>query len=504
MLKNLTSGLDFDRMISSPWGEVLPESLQRKKRRAQSFFWPQSTLTSVASSNAPLLFPDNRTQTWLIPYALSSAAIGVEVGDLMYDAGSDVAYPAGQQATQASEAADQVLFTSNFIGISLDKVLSTETNAVRRITILTEGVKVFDCPSTTWAKGDLVGIYSDGSNSPVSQKVDKVTTIDKAIGVCVEAGTSVTTVKVYFVAKNYTGWAAMSGTVGDITLDSLVGGDSSLGISGESAAQGGAIAITGGTSSTGGNAGGALTMAGGTGGAAGAGGAVSLVGGVPASGNAAGGAGTFSGGAGSGTGAGGAVTTKGGASGTGATGNGGAWSGGGGAALSTNGTGGAATLTGGVGTGTGVGGAVTITGGSSGGASGTGGAVAIDAGAAAGGTAGAITIGATNATSTKIGNGGAESAAIKAIVYSGTIAVTVPSITDPDIAKVDVSTSSLTFAAAVGDVVIAIPLEALPTNCRLQGAWVNATDQVQITFGSEGGSVTGAAKNFGFLFIDLT
>lgn len=99
---------------------------------------------------------------------------------------------------------------------------------------------------------------------------------------------------------------------------------------------------------------------------------------------------------------------------------------------------------------------------------------------------------------------GSELATIKGVYYSGTIAVTVPSITDPDIAKVDVSVSSLTFTPAVGDAVIAIPLEALPTNARLQGAWVNATDQVQVTFGSEGGNVTGAAKNFGFLFIDLT
>lgn len=97
-----------------------------------------------------------------------------------------------------------------------------------------------------------------------------------------------------------------------------------------------------------------------------------------------------------------------------------------------------------------------------------------------------------------------EGAAIKGIYNSGTIAVTVPSITDPDIAKVDVSVSALTFACAVGDQVIATPIEALPTNCRLQGAWVSATDTVTITFGSEGGNVVGAAKNFNFLFFDLT
>ena len=97
-----------------------------------------------------------------------------------------------------------------------------------------------------------------------------------------------------------------------------------------------------------------------------------------------------------------------------------------------------------------------------------------------------------------------ETAPAKGMYVSGTVSVAVPSITDPDIAKVDVDTSAMTFAAAVGDAVVAIPLEALPTNARLQGAWVNATDQVQITFGSEGGNVVGASKNFKFLFIDLT
>lgn len=88
---------------------------------------------------------------------------------------------------------------------------------------------------------------------------------------------------------------------------------------------------------------------------------------------------------------------------------------------------------------------------------------------------------------------------------SATVSVSVPSITDPDIARVQVDVSAgSTFQPAVGDVVIAIPLAALPTNCRLQGAWVYQTDGVEITFGSEGGNVTGAARNFKFLYIDLT
>lgn len=98
----------------------------------------------------------------------------------------------------------------------------------------------------------------------------------------------------------------------------------------------------------------------------------------------------------------------------------------------------------------------------------------------------------------------AEGAAVTGVYDSGTIVVAVPNITDPDCAKVDVDISALTFAAAVGDAVIARPSEALPTNCRLGGAWVSATDQITITFSSEGGNVTGANKNFKFLIFDLT
>lgn len=151
--------------------------------------------------------------------------------------------------------------------------------------------------------------------------------------------------------------------------------DASLGVLGLAAAQGGAIALVGGTSSTSGNAGGAVTVTGGTPGATGVGGAVTLTagaggatsgaggvaalkGGAGTAGNAAGGAATVTGGAGQGTGAGGAVTVTGGASGAGATGNGGAVNITGGAAASTNGSGGSVVLTPGAKAGTGIAGAV--------------------------------------------------------------------------------------------------------------------------------------------------
>lgn len=179
--------------------------------------------------------------------------------------------------------------------------------------------------------------------------------------------------------------ATLSGAITGVT--SIAAGDSSLGIAGEagSSSVGGTVALTGGTGDTG-YAGGPVTLTGGTGATTGNGGALTLTGGTP--------------GATSGTG--GAVTIVGGGSAAGTNYTGGAVSVTGGAGKG-SGSGGAASLVGGVSGATGTGGALTLTSGASVGASGTAGAVAIDCGAATGGTAGAITIGGSNAGSITLG-----------------------------------------------------------------------------------------------------
>ncbi|KKM68869.1 hypothetical protein LCGC14_1456620, partial [marine sediment metagenome] len=108
------------------------------------------------------------------------------------------------------------------------------------------------------------------------------------------------------------GGGAISGTT--ITADVIEAGDSSLGINGEDAAQGGAILTTGGTSSTAANDGGAVSLVGGTPGSTGKGGAVNLTGGVGGSSSDTGGAVVIAGGAASaGNSAGGLTSVKGGA-----------------------------------------------------------------------------------------------------------------------------------------------------------------------------------------------
>ncbi len=118
---------------------------------------------------------------------------------------------------------------------------------------------------------------------------------------------------------------------------------------GLAAAQGGSVGLTGGISSTSGNAGGAAIIVGGVPGATGIGGAASVTGGIGGATSGAGGAATLTGGA----------------------------------ATASNTAGGAATVTGGVATGTGVGGVASVVGGvgGTGGATGKGGAAKLTGGA---------------------------------------------------------------------------------------------------------------------------
>ena len=159
-----------------------------------------------------------------------------------------------------------------------------------------------------------------------------------------------------------------------------------LAINGLAGAQGGAVTMTGGTSSTSGNAGGALTRTGGAPGVTGVGGAINDTGGAGGATSGAGGALSRTGGAGTnGNAAGGAILDTGGA------GQGSA-------------AGGACGQTGGAGGLTGAGGALNYISGAGGGTSGAAGAINITVGACTSGNGSAITITAGNgATGTNAG-----------------------------------------------------------------------------------------------------
>lgn len=78
----------------------------------------------------------------------------------------------------------------------------------------------------------------------------------------------------------YTSINDSSGSFTTLSTGEILGNDSSLGITGQAAAQGGAVVVTGGASSTATNAGGAVSEVGGVGNTSGRGGASSIVGGV--------------------------------------------------------------------------------------------------------------------------------------------------------------------------------------------------------------------------------
>lgn len=128
------------------------------------------------------------------------ASTAVEIGDLLYN-NSGTAAKASAQADQLTEPANQRLFASLFLGISKDKRLSTETDAPLR-TVDTDAIVDATCPSTTWAFGDLVGASENGGGTALlDTQVEKVTDPSLAIGYCVKAGTSITTVRVRLIGK---------------------------------------------------------------------------------------------------------------------------------------------------------------------------------------------------------------------------------------------------------------------------------------------------------------
>lgn len=282
-------------------------------------------------------------------------------------------------------------------GQTLATQLGAQTNVIATCATTSDSVKlpeIVQSPGVLSPVGASVGAIIVVANLGAANAqvfgggTDTINGVATATGVSLPAGTSSVFVATGFTQSTGVGrWVQTtpnSVASGALVGSSLTGSAAPFPIAGLAAAQGGAVSVTGGASSTSANAGGAVSLAGGLGGATGVGGAVTMTGGA-GQGGAAGGAATQTGGAGQGTGAGGASSMVGGASGAGATGNGGAVTMTGGAALSTAGNGGAAVQTGGAGAaaGTGNGGAAGMTGGASGtGATGTGGAATVTGGAA--------------------------------------------------------------------------------------------------------------------------
>lgn len=226
------------------------------------------------------------------------------------------------------------------------------------------------------ATTNAMQVYGSGTDT-----IDSVAT---GTGVSQLAGDA--TIYFCLVKGNYLrlGHKASTEVFDSVTINAIVCGDSSLGIDGQAAAQGGAVVVTGGASSTATNAGGAVTLKGGTGNTSGAGGAANLLGGIAGS-----------------TGDGGQVNITGGVP---IAGAGGAVVIAGAAGVGTNKAGGLASVTGGASTGSGTGGVASLVGGAASAATGAGGGVVITA-------ANGNTTGAAGTVVVTAGQGGATNVA---------------------------------------------------------------------------------------------
>jgi len=126
--------------------------------------------------------------------AAVDAATVIEIGDLVYQ-DTDDARPAGSQADQGSESANQELFADNFLGVAMQRSRSGDTAPIR---VATTGVFEFDCPSGTFELGDLIGVDENAAgNALLDQQVAQVAASRYAIGrVARRAAAATTTVLV--------------------------------------------------------------------------------------------------------------------------------------------------------------------------------------------------------------------------------------------------------------------------------------------------------------------
>ena len=120
------------------------------------------------------------------------SATVIEIGDLVY-LDTDDAKPASAQADQGTETANQQLFHDKFAGVAMQASPSGETQPIR---VATAGVFEFDCVSTAFEVGDLIGSDENaGGTALEDQKAAKVTLVDAAVGRCAKrvnpAGTRV-------------------------------------------------------------------------------------------------------------------------------------------------------------------------------------------------------------------------------------------------------------------------------------------------------------------------
>lgn len=111
--------------------------------------------------------------------AAVDADSNIELGDLLFWDGDD-AKPASLQPDQGSEAANQQLFASKFLGVAMQASPTGESSPIR---VATGGVFEFTTPGGSFDLGDWVGVDENDAGTVLeNQRLVKVTSSQLAIG----------------------------------------------------------------------------------------------------------------------------------------------------------------------------------------------------------------------------------------------------------------------------------------------------------------------------------
>lgn len=111
--------------------------------------------------------------------AAVDSATEIEIGDLVY-LDTDDAKPASAHPDQGTEAANQGALAAKFLGVAMQRSRPGDTEPIR---VATTGVFEFDCPSSTFELGDLIGGDENAAGDALlDQQVSKVTQAQYAIG----------------------------------------------------------------------------------------------------------------------------------------------------------------------------------------------------------------------------------------------------------------------------------------------------------------------------------
>lgn len=132
--------------------------------------------------------------------AAFDGSLAVEIGDLIFHDTND-AKPASSQADQGSEAANQAAFAPRFLGVAVERKLSTDAAGTLQVAV--DVIREYACVASAFEIGDWVTVDEAASGTALeNQKLVKTTDPSLAIGYVIKRyGSAVTTVLVRLMSN---------------------------------------------------------------------------------------------------------------------------------------------------------------------------------------------------------------------------------------------------------------------------------------------------------------